>query len=334
MFKIAINGFGRIGRAACKIMLAKDNFDAVAINDLGDIKAMAYLMRFDTVYGRYDKTVKVDGANLVIDGKKIQVLREKDPSRLPWGKMGIDVVLECTGVFTKAADMNLHIKAGAKKVLLSAPSSEKDPVPTYIRGVNDDKYAGEKVIDMASCTTNCITPVMKVMNDEFGVEKSMMVTAHAYTATQLLVDGPDKKEYSRGRAGAANSVPATTGAAIATTKAIPELKGKFDGTAIRIPVICGSNADITMLLKKETTPEEINAKLTAAAQGKMKGVMAVSSEDLVSSDIIGTTESSIVALQFTKVIGGNLAKVVAWYDNEWAYSVRLVEMAEKMMQSS
>ncbi len=330
MLKIAINGFGRIGRAACKIIFAKKNLEIVAINDLGDIEALAYLMRFDTVYGRYDKSVKVDGDNLVIDGKKIKVLREKDPALLPWGRLGVDVVLECTGVFTKAADMDLHLKAGAKKVLLSAPSNEKDPVPTYIRGVNDEEYRGEKIIDNASCTTNCIAPVMKVMCDEFGVAKSMMVTTHAYTATQLLVDGPDKKDHRRGRAGAANSAPSSTGAAIATTKAIPELKGIFDGTAIRVPVICGSIADITMVLKKDTTVEEINAKLTAASQGKMKGILAVSDDDIVSSDIIGSTESSIVDLPFTKVVGGNLAKVVAWYDNEWAYSVRLVEMAEKI----
>ncbi len=330
MLKIAINGFGRIGRAACKIMLAKDNFDVVAINDLGDIKAMAYLMRFDTVYGRYDKTVKAEETSLVIDGKKIQVLNEKDPAKLPWGKLGIDVVLECTGVFTKAADMDLHLKAGAKKVLLSAASSEKDPVQTYIRGVNDDQYQGEKTIDMASCTTNCITPVIKVMYDEIGGEKSRMVTTHAYTATQLLIDGPDKKDIRRGRAGGVNSVPTSTGAAIATTKAIPELKGMFDGTAVHVPVVCGSIADITMLLKKNTTVEEIKAKLTAAAQGKMKGILGVSDEDIVSSDIIGTTESAIVDLPFTKVVGGNLVKVAAWYDNEWAYSVRLVEMAEKI----
>ncbi len=330
MLKIAINGFGRIGRAACKIILEKKGLEIVAINDLGNIKTLAYLMNFDTVYGRYGKKVTVAADHLVIGDKKIQVLSEKDPARLPWGQLGVDVVLECTGVFTKASDLDLHLKAGAKKVLLSAPSSEKDSVPTYIRGVNDDKYQGEKIIDNASCTTNCIAPVMKVMCDEFGVEKSLMVTTHAYTATQLLVDGPDKKDPRRGRAGAANSAPSTTGAAIATTKAIPELKGIFDGTAIRVPVICGSIADITMVLKKETTAEEINAKLQAAAEGKMKGVLKVSDEDIVSSDIIGTTESAIVDLPFTKVVGGNLAKVVAWYDNEWAYSVRLVEMAEKI----
>lgn len=330
MLKIAINGFGRIGRAVCKIILEKDDLEIVAVNDLGQIKTLAYLMNFDTVYGRYEKKVTVEGNSLVIAGKKIQVLSEKDPSRLPWGKLGIDVVLECTGVFTKAADLNLHLKAGAKKVLLSAPSNGKDPVPTYIRGVNDERYQGESIIDNASCTTNCVAPVMKVMSDEFGMEKSLMVTTHAYTATQLLVDGPDKKDPRRGRAGAANSAPSTTGAAIAAAKAIPELKGIFDGIAIRVPVICGSIADITMVLKKNTTVDEINAKLKAAAEGKMKGILKVSDEDIVSSDIIGTTESAIVDLPFTKVVGGNLAKVVAWYDNEWAYSVRLVEMAERI----
>jgi glyceraldehyde 3-phosphate dehydrogenase len=330
MTKLAINGFGRIGRAACKIALERPDVDVVAINDLGDLPTLVYLLKYDTVYGRYDKKVTSVGDSLKVGDKKIKVFSEKDPAQLPWGELGIDVVLECTGVFTKAKDMEAHLRGGARKVLLSAPSSEKDPVPTYIRGVNDDQYAGEKIIDMASCTTNCIAPVMKVMQDEFGIAKSLMVTAHAYTATQLLVDGPDKKDHRRGRAGAANSVPSTTGAAIATTKAIPALKGKFDGTAVRIPVICGSISDITLLLKRRTTVAEVNEKLTAAAQGKMSDVLGVSEEEIVSSDIIGTTESSIVDLPLTKVVDGDLVKIVAWYDNEWAYSVRLIEMAEKI----
>ncbi len=333
MTKIAINGFGRIGRATFKAALDQSDLEVVAINDLGSVESLAYLLKYDTVYGRWGREIKVEKDKLVIDGNTYPVLQEKDPANLPWQDMGVDVVIESTGVFTKKEQASAHLKAGAKRVVISAPSKGDDPVKTYLRGVNEDDYQGEEIIDMASCTTNCIGPVMKVMCDKFGVEKSLLVTIHAYTATQSIVDGPNEKDPRRGRAAAQNSVPSTTGAAIATTKALPELKDLFDGTAVRIPVVCGSLIDVTMLLKKDTSAEEINQALQAAADGELKGVLGVAKDPIVSSDVIKTTESAIVDPDYTKVVGGNLAKVVAWYDNEWAYSVRLAEMAAKVGSS-
>lgn len=330
MTKIAINGFGRIGRNTLKVAWGHKDLEIVAINDLGDIDNLAYLLRYDSVYGRWDKEVKVVDGNLEIAGKKVKVFQEKDPAQLPWSELQVDVVIESTGVFTKAPQARAHITAGAKRVIISAPSKGDEPLPTYLRGVNDQNYKNEEIIDMASCTTNCIGPVMKVMCAEFGVAKSLLVTIHAYTATQLLVDGPADKDFRRGRAGAFSSSPSTTGAAISTTKVLPELKGVFDGTAVRVPVICGSLIDVTMLLKKDTTAEAINAALTKAATGELKGILGVTTEPLVSADIVKTTESAIVDTEYTKVVGGNLAKVVAWYDNEWAYSVRLAELAAQV----
>lgn len=328
--KIAINGFGRIGRAAFKIALEKKGAQIVGINDLTDTKTLAYLLKYDTVYGRYGRKVSYDDKNLIVNGKKIPVFAEKDPSKLPWKKLGVDVVLECTGFFTSKADLELHLKAGAKKVVLSAPA--KDEVLTLVFGTKftQANLKKEKVIANASCTTNCTAPVMQVLESAFGVEKSLLNTIHAYTATQKLVDGPDSKEVRRGRAAAANIVPSTTGAAQATTLVIPELKGNFDGISIRVPVACGSISDITAVLKKNTTVAEVNEAFRKAAKSPFfKNILAVTEEDdeLVSSDIIGTTHSAIVDLKFTKVVGGNLVKVLAWYDNEWAYSCRLVEMA-------
>ena len=331
MRKIAINGFGRIGRCAFKIALAKKNAQIVAINDLTDTRTLAYMLRYDSAYGRYSHKVSYDAKSIIVDGKKYPVFAEKDPARLPWKKLGVDVVLECTGVFEKKADLQLHLKAGAKKVVLSAPA--KDEVQTLVFGTELTKKTlgkNDKIISNASCTTNCISPIMQILNSTFGVDKAIMTTVHAYTASQRLVDGPDSKDLRRGRAGAANMAPSTTGAAKATTLVIPELKDRFDGIAIRVPVICGSLSDITAVLKKSTTVEEINKVFKKFADHPMyKNILGVTGPDdeLASTDIIGTTKSAIIDLKFTRVVGGNLVKILAWYDNEWGYSNRLVEMA-------
>jgi len=327
--KIAINGFGRIGRAALKIALEKKGVQIVAINDLTDTRTLAYLLRFDSVYGRYSKKVSYDDKNLIINGKKIPVFTEKDPSKLPWKKLGVDVVLECTGVFEKKAELEMHLKAGAKKVVLSSPA--KDEVTTLVFGTEfTEKNIGkERIVSNASCTTNCIAPVMQVLQSAFGIDKAIMSTIHAYTATQKIVDGPDAKDVRRGRAGAVNMTPSTTGAAKATTLVIPDLKDRFDGIAIRVPVICGSLSDITAVLKKDVTIESVNKAFVKASNNYLyKGILGVTGPDdeLCSTDIIGTTQSAIVDLKFTRVVGGNLVKVLAWYDNEWGYTNRLVEM--------
>jgi glyceraldehyde 3-phosphate dehydrogenase len=323
--RIAINGFGRIGRAACKIALAHEDAEIVAINDLGDIENLAYLLRYDTVYGRYGAEVSVEGKFLIVGDKKIQVVQEKDPEMLPWKDMNIDVVIESTGFFTEKEGAQKHITAGAKHVVISAPTKSED-IATVVMGVNDDKLKGEEIVSNASCTTNCSAPVMAVLENVFGVEKALLTTAHAYTATQSLVDGPAKGDFRRGRAGAQNIVPSSTGAAIAATKAIPKLTGKFDGISLRIPVPVVSIIDVTCVLSKDVTVEEINAAFEEAATNPMyQGVLAVTKDDVVSSDFIGDPHSAIVDLQLTRVIGGNLVKVLAWYDNEWGYSNRLVE---------
>jgi glyceraldehyde 3-phosphate dehydrogenase len=328
--KIAINGFGRIGRCAFKIALEKRGVQIVAINDLTDTRTLAYLLSYDSAYGRYDRKVSYDDKNLIVNGKKIPVFAEKDPSRLPWKKLGVDVVLECTGVFEKKAELEMHLKAGAKKVVLSAPA--KDEVLTLVFGTEfTEKNIGkQKIISNASCTTNCIAPAMQVLESKFGIEKSIMTTIHAYTASQKLVDGPDSKDVRRGRAGAANMMPSTTGAAKATTLVIPELKDKFDGISVRVPVICGSLTDIVAVLKKNVTVEEVNKAFEQAAKTPLlKGILRTTykDEELCSTDIIGTPHSSIIDTKYTRVVGGNLVKVLAWYDNEWGYSCRLVEMA-------
>jgi len=330
MIKLAINGFGRIGRCALKIAWENPKIKIVAVNDLTDTRTLAYLLKYDTVYGHYGRKVTYDAKNLIIDGKKIPVFAEKDPSKLPWKKFGVDVVLECTGVFEKKADLEMHLKAGAKKAVLSAPA--KDEVLTLVFGTKftQANLKKQKVIANASCTTNCVAPVMQVLESNFGVEKSILTTVHAYTATQKIVDGPSAKDVRYGRAGAANIIPSTTGAAKATTLVIPELKDKFDGISIRVPVTCGSLSDITAVLKKNATVEEVNAVFKkASASPFYKKILAVADGDdeLVSSDVIGTTQSAIVDLKFTRVVGGNLVKVLAWYDNEWGYTNRLVEMA-------
>lgn len=323
--RIAINGFGRIGRAVCKIALTHPDAEIVAINDLGDIDNLAYLLKYDTVYGRYGSDIAVEGPVLIVGGKRIQVVQEKDPEKLPWGDMAIDVVIESTGFFTDEEGAKKHITAGAKHVVISAPTKSSG-VPTVVMGVNDDTLVGLEVVSNASCTTNCTAPVMAVLDSVFGVEKALLTTAHAYTATQSIVDGPGKGDFRRGRAGAQNIVPASTGAAIAATLAYPALAGKFDGISLRVPVPVVSIIDVTCLMKRDVTVEEINtAFVEASTSEQYQGVLAVTDEDVVSSDFIGDPHSAIVDLQLTRVVGGNLIKVLAWYDNEWGYSNRLVE---------
>jgi len=326
---LAINGFGRIGRHAFKVAMEKKNIKVVGVNDLTDTKTLAHLLKYDTAYGIYERKVTFDETNIIVDGQKIPVFAEKDPSMLPWGKLKVDVVLECTGRFTDQAGAGLHVKAGAKKVILSAPGKGGE-IPTYVRGVNCGKVGEEKsvVINNASCTTNCIAPVMAVLDEIFGIEKAMMSTVHGYTADQNLQDGPHK-DLRRGRAAAENIVPTSTGAAKAVGEVKPNLKGIFDGVAFRVPVPTCSLSDITVILKKDVTKEEVNKALIEASKTKrFEGILFCTEEPLVSSDYVGNSYSSIVDLPLTNVVGGNLVKVVAWYDNEEGYSHRLVEMAE------
>ncbi len=323
--RVAINGFGRIGRTTFKALMEKNNVQVVAINDLTDPATLAHLLQHDTSYRLYNKTVKARKDNLVIDGKSIRVYAIKEPAKLPWKRLRVDVVLECTGRFRTKEEAAQHIKAGAKQVIISAPAKGQG-VPTLLLGVNEKKYKGEPVINMGSCTTNCIAPVIQVLNDKYGVKKSFMTTVHSYTADQNLQDGPHK-DLRRARGAAESIVPTSTGAAIAVTEAIPELKNHFDGMAIRVPTPVVSISDFTMLLKKKVTVEEVNKTIVNASKNpKYKGIMGVSDEPLVSSDYIGNSFSGIVDLELTKVIDGDLVKVVAWYDNEWAYSVRLADM--------
>lgn len=329
--KIAINGFGRIGRAAFRIIDSRDDCEVVAINDLTDNKTLAHLLQYDTVFRKYHKTITADEENLIVDGKKYSVTANPDPAQLPWGEHNVDVVLECTGFFVKNNDAYKHIDAGAKKVVISAPAKGDGDVDTYVLGVKEPEKDATLVISNASCTTNCISPVMKVMNDVFGVEKSLMTTIHSYTSTQKLQDGPDK-DMRKSRAAAQNIIPTTTGAAIATTKVIEDLKGKFDGMAMRVPTIDASIADMTIVTRDNVTEKEVNDAMIAAASGELKGILGVTDEPLVSSDFIGEERSTVVDLALTKVIGGNLVKVVAWYDNEWGYANRLVDMAVRHTQ--
>lgn len=326
---IAINGFGRIGRQAFKAAWGRKNIKIVAINDLTDTKTLAHLLQYDTAYGKYELPVTFDEKNIIVKGKKIPVFAEKDPSLLPWEKMKVDVVLECTGRFTDRAGAELHVKAGAKKVIISAPAKGTE-IPTYVRAVNCGKVSKEKsfVINNASCTTNCIAPVMAVLDEKFGIEKAMMSTVHGYTADQNLQDGPHK-DLRRARAAAANIVPTTTGAAKAVGEVKTNLQGIFDGVAFRVPVPTVSLSDITAVLKKKVTKEDVNKALVEAAKtARFAGVLSVTNEPLVSSDFVGNSYSSIVDASLTNVVGGNLVKVVAWYDNEYGYAHRLVEMAE------
>ena len=324
--KIAINGFGRIGRNAFKLAFERDDIEVVAINDLTDTKTLAHLLKHDSTYGTYHHDVSYDDNSIFVAGKQIRVLAEKDPALLPWEEFGIDVVIEATGLFVQPEKARAHINAGAKKVVISAPA-KGEGAKFIVLGVNEHELTREDdIISNASCTTNCIAPVMAILEREFGIEKSLMTTVHSYTASQRILDAP-AKDLREARSAAENIVPTTTGAAIATTKVIPSLVGKFDGLSVRVPTAVVSLSDITAVLKRNTTKEEINEVFKrAAADPFYQGILTVTEEPLVSTDFKGNSHSSIVDLELTNVVGGNLVKIVAWYDNEWGYSNRLVEI--------
>ena len=327
MIKVAINGFGRIGRPSFKIIEERDDMEVVAINDLSSPGDLAYLLKYDSAYGVYGKEVSSDEKNLIIDGKKIPVFSEKEPVNLPWKELEIDVVLECTGFFNSRETAQGHIDAGAKKVVLSAPAKD-DSIKTFVVGVNADELSSnDDIVSNASCTTNCLAPMVKVLDDKFGVEKALMFTIHSYTSTQAIIDRVDAKDRRRGRSASQNVIPTSTGAAKATALVIPSISGNFDGMAYRVPTIVGSVSDLTAVLKKEVTEEEINNALDEASKNSLKGILQVTDEELVSHDIVGNSHSAIVQKELTRVVGGNLVKVVGWYDNEWGYSNRLVELA-------
>jgi glyceraldehyde 3-phosphate dehydrogenase len=325
--KIGINGFGRIGRNYLRAALAKgSDLEIVAVNDLTDNKTLAHLLKYDSITGRLDATVELDGDNIVVDGKPIKVLEERDPANLGWGELGVDIVIESTGRFTKAEDARKHIQAGAKKVIISAPATDEDA--TFVMGVNEHLYdpANHNIISNASCTTNCLAPLAKVFNDEFGIERGLMTTVHAYTADQNLQDGPHK-DLRRARAAAINIVPTSTGAAKAIGLVLPELKGKLDGFALRVPVPTGSITDLTVTASRPVTVDEIKAAYKKAAEGPLKGILKYTEDEIVSSDIVSDPHSSIFDAGLLRVIGDQV-KLSSWYDNEWGYSNRLVDLTE------
>lgn len=324
--KIGINGFGRIGRNAFKIAFERPDLEIAAVNDLTDTKTLAHLLKHDSNYGTYEHDVSFDDEHIIVNDQKIKVLAEKDPAALPWKDLGVDVVIESTGLFVDPEKASAHVKAGAKKVIISAPA-KGEGAGTFVIGVNEDKLADSgDVVSNASCTTNCITPVMAILEREFGIEKAMMTTVHSYTASQRLQDAP-AKDLREARNAAENIVPTTTGASIAAAKAMPSLEGAFGGMSVRVPTPVVSLSDFVVLTKKDVTVEQVNdAFKKAAADPYYQGILDVTEEELVSSDFIGNSHSAIVDLKLTAVIGGNMLKVVAWYDNEWGYSNRLVEM--------
>jgi len=325
--KIGINGFGRIGRNYLRAALAKgSDLEIVAVNDLTDNKTLAHLLKYDSITGRLDATVELDGDNIVVDGKPIKVLAERDPASLGWGDLGVDIVIESTGRFTKADDARKHIEAGAKKVIISAPATGEDA--TFVIGVNEHLYdpANHHIISNASCTTNCLAPLAKVFNDEFGIERGLMTTVHAYTADQNLQDGPHS-DLRRARAAAINIVPTSTGAAKAIGLVLPELKGKLDGFALRVPVPTGSITDLTVTASRPVTVDEIKAAYKKAAEGPLKGILKYTEDEIVSSDIVSDPHSSIFDSGLLRVIGDQV-KLSSWYDNEWGYSNRLVDLTE------
>ncbi len=337
--KIAINGMGRIGRAFLNLAQERPEFEIIAANDLGDVANVAYLLKYDTAYGRstFDVSMKeADGKKfLVVNGKEILMLAEKDPAKLPWGALGVDLVIESTGIFESYEKAKLHLDAGAKRVVITSPAKGTPPEgvvgASILSGINEEKFATCQITSNASCTTNSVSPIIQILNETIGIEKAMLSTIHAYTGTQKIVDSPDAKDWRRGRAAAQNIVPSTTGAAIAVTEVITDLKGKFDGLAFRIPVITGSLSDVTFLAKRNTTVEEINGILREAAKSeRWNKIFGVNEEQLVSSDIIGQRTASIADLTLTKVVDGNLVKVCAWYDNEIGYTSALIEHVVKL----
>ncbi len=327
--RVAINGFGRIGRQFLKESWDNESLEVVAVNDLGSVDNMAYLLKYDTVYKTWKHDVKVDGGNLVIDGRTVKFVSEKEPTKLPWGELAVDVVVESTGLFTSYDKASVHLTAGAKKVVISAPSKGGDGSvkgETILMGVNEEKFGTCDVTSNASCTTNAASPLIAILDENFGIEKAVLNTVHGYTASQALVDGPSKKDLREGRAAAQNIVPSSTGAAIAVTQAFTKLEGLFDGISIRVPVPAGSIVDVTFISKKNTTAEEVNNVLRAASvSDRWKNIFSATDEELVSSDILGSHYGSIADLKMTRVVGGNLIKVMAWYDNEAGYTNMLID---------
>ncbi len=334
MVRVAINGFGRIGRNFFRSALGDKSIDVVAINDLTDAKTLAHLLKYDSVHGVLDADIKVKGNSIVVNGKEIPVFAIKDPTQLPWKKYKVDIVLESTGVFRKKEDAAKHLQAGAKKVVISAPPKGEDYVKQFVLGVNENELKkSDDIVSMASCTTNCLTPLVKVLDDTFGIKKALMTTVHGYTNDQKILDLPHK-DLRRARAAAMSIIPTTTGAAKAVTEVIPKLKGKINGMAMRVPVPDGSIVDLVAELKRNVTPEEVNAAFKRAASGKLKGILQYTEDEIVSVDVIGNPHSSIFDAKSTMVVNGNFVKVISWYDNEWGYSTRLVDfikyIAKKM----
>ena len=329
--RLGINGFGRIGRLVFRIAEAREDIEVVQVNDITDAATLAHLLKYDSVHGRYGKSVVAEGEYMIVDGKKIKVSAERDPAALPWKELGVDIVVESTGVFRKRAEVAKHIEAGAKKVVLTVPAKDEIDA-TIVLGVNEDALKPEhQIVSNASCTTNCLAPVAKVLNDKFGIVRGYMTTIHAYTNDQRILDLPHK-DLRRARAAALSIIPTTTGAAKAVGKVIPELNGKLDGFAMRVPVSDGSVVDLVAELKKDVSIEEVNAAMKEAAEGAMKGILEYTEDPIVSTDIVGNSHSSIFDALSTMVLSGsgNLVKVVSWYDNEWGYSTRVVDLVEKI----
>ncbi len=326
--RIAINGSGRIGRASLRANLKRDLFEIVAINDLSDVHQTAHLIKYDTMYGTLPNKVEVDGEYIVIDGHRILHTQERDPSKLPWGKLNVDIVLECTGIFKTPEKAGLHLQAGAKKVLLSAPG--KGVERTIVCGVNDSELQDSDIIvSNASCTTNCTAPIVKILDEEFGIVSGFLSTIHSYTNSQNIVDA-SHKDIRRGRAAALNIIPTTTGATKAVVEVLPNLKGKLTGQAYRVPTATGSIIELNVLLNKDTTTQEVHQIFEKASQNQLKGILDITKEQLVSTDYVGNPHSSIIDMEFTEVVNGNMLRILAWYDNEWGYSNRLIEIASRM----
>ncbi len=337
MTKIAINGFGRIGRLLFKELIKHDNFEVVAINDLGDLENLAYLLKYDTVYRRFEEKIEIGNGELIVGGKKIKILQEKDPLKLPWKDLDVDIAVESTGVFDSYEKSEVHLKAGAKKVVITAPSrdAERADAKTVLMGINEADFKVCKITSNGSCTTNATSPVAEIMKETIGIKKAVLNTVHSYTATQSIVDGPVKgKDFRRGRAAAQNISPSTTGAAISVARAIPELNGKFDGVAVRVPSITGSLVDFTFVSEKKTSVEEISAIFKKAEKEKRwEGIFKTTEDQIVSSDIIGEPYGAIIDLKFTQVIDGDLVKIFSWYDNEAGYVSVLVKHIQKAAES-
>ncbi len=328
MIKVGINGFGRIGRMVFRASVARDDIQVVGINDLLDVDYLAYMLRYDSVHGRFKGEVSTNGGNLVVDGKEIRITAETDPSKLAWGDIGVDVVVESTGIFLTSESAQGHVDAGAKKVVMSAPS--KDDTKMFVMGVNDDSYNGETFVSNASCTTNCLAPIAKVLHDNYGIKRGLMTTVHAATATQKTVDGPSKKDWRGGRGILENIIPSSTGAAKAVGKVIPELNGKLTGMAFRVPTSDVSVVDLTVELEKEASYEEICKAMKDASEGKMKGVLGYTEDKVVSTDFVGEPRTSVFDSGAGIQLDKTFVKIVSWYDNEWGYSCKVLDLVAKI----